>query len=663
MVRKYLYGSPFRTDAVVKEIPTEKTVPAYGEIHTGTGFAYTYRMDESDRVYGLGENVRGINKRGFRYVSDCSDEPHHFEDTASLYAAHNYLIVTGRETFGLFLDSPARMTFDVGFTSVDILTVTCDSADMALYVIDGTDPQDIVHQFRKLIGRSYIPPKFAFGYGQSRWGYKTAEDVREVVRQHRAAGVPLDMVYLDIDYMQDFKDFTVNPHRFPDFAAFVEEMKQSHVRLIPIIDAGVKVEKGYSVYEEGVEKGYFCRKQDGSAFVAEVWPGWVHFPDVLNEQARAWFGEQYQVLLDQGIEGFWNDMNEPAIFKSVEGEQELRAEMRNFLETESAGQVWKIRDMVMHLMNNPKDYARMYHQVQGKMICHRDVHNLYGYYMTRAAGEAFARLVPEKRILLFSRSSYIGMHRYGGIWQGDNLSWWSHLRMNLQMMPSLNMVGILYTGADIGGFGSDTSRDLLLRWLALGVFTPLMRNHSALGTRQQEFYRFEGTEDFRAVIAVRYRLIPYLYSEYMKAALSDTMMFRPLAFVYPEDSVAVETEDQMMIGDEIMIAPVLVQNASGRFVYLPERMKLLRLTGDAPIREEVMEPGVHYVKVALNEVILFIREGRTIPIGASAEYVEALDPSSCRMYGFSGASYVWYDDDGTGKDYENPCHVRTVNMP
>jgi len=312
------------------------------------------------------------------------------------------------------------------------------------------------------------------------------------------------------------------------------------------------------------------------------------------------------------------------------------------------------------LPNSHKDYERMYHNVDGKMVCHKDVHNLFGYNMTRAAGEAFDRLKPEERVLLFSRSSYVGMHRYGGIWMGDNLSWWSHILMNLKMLPSLNMVGILYTGADLGGFMSDSSRDLVLRWLALGVFTPLMRNHSALGTREQEFYQFEDMADFAHIIGVRYRLIPYLYSEYMKAALTDDMLFRPLAFEYPEDELAAEIEDQLLLGNEIMIAPVYTQNVEGRYVYLPEPMKLLRFLPDGNIQEEDMAKGVHYVKVALNEVVLFIRNGRCIPIADKAECVADIDTTNMAMYGYEGASYELYEDDGVHKDYNLEKYSRTL---
>ncbi len=649
MVEKYVFGSPFETEAVTAQIPAKAFAGALacGEISVEKGFCYQCQMSDTDVIYGLGEANRGINKRGYRYVSNCTDDPHHTEDKTSLYGAHNFIVVSGKQHVGLFFDYPATISFDIGYTQQNLLTVSCERADLYLYVITGESAYDVVKQFRKMIGTSYIAPKYAFGFGQSRWGYKTAEDIERVVRGYRDHQLPIDMVYLDIDYMQDYKDFTVNAERFPAFEQFVQKMKAEKIHLIPIIDAGVKIEKGYEIYEEGLEKGYFCKREDGSAFVAAVWPGWTHFPDVLNPDARAWFGGKYELLTSLGIDGFWNDMNEPAIFYSEEGIRALNQAVSDHVKTFGADAMvdnpdaipFEARGILERIQNNPEDYKRFYHNVNGTMIRHDLVHNLYGYNMTRAAGEALRKIAPDKNMLLFSRSSYIGMHRYGGIWTGDNQSWWSHILLNLKMLPSLNMCGFLYTGADLGGFGADTTRDLLLRWLALGVFTPLMRNHTALGTREQECYQFEQIEDFRHVVGVRYRLIPYLYSVYVKAAERGEMYFRPLGFDFPNDRRAVETEDQLLLGDEAMIAPVYTQNVSGRTVYLPGEVKFVKLMPDGTIYEEILPQGTHYVEVALNEVPLFIRKGKCIPVVEAAQSVEAIDLETVKYLGYEGAAY------------------------
>lgn len=652
MIKKYTYGKPFQTESVVVDIAAEKGQPDHGNIDLTAGFSYTFGLEDSDIVYGLGEANRGINKRGYKYISNNADNPHHHEDVYSLYASHNFIIVSGAQTFGLYFDYPSTITFDVGYTKCDELHIFCDSADLDIYVITGDSPYDITKQFRKMIGRSYIPPKFAFGFGQSRWGYKTPEDFETVARKYRENNIPIDMVYMDIDYMDSYKDFTINDD-FGDFSEYVENLKKDNIRLIPIIDAGVKIEEGYDVYEEGVANNYFCKRADGSDFVAAVWPGYTHFPDVLNPEARRWFGAKYKILTDAGIEGFWNDMNEPAIFFTPEGVGELKKAMKKFIEKdETVDDVWGISGMAAGVGNNPKDYASMYHNVDGEMVRHDKVHNLFGYNMTRAAGEALREISPDERRLLFSRSSYIGMHRYGGVWMGDNKSWWSHILLNIKMLPSMNMCGFLYTGADLGGFGCDTSRDLLLRWLALGVFTPLMRDHSCEGTRNQECYQFEHIEDFRNVIGVRYRLLPYIYSEYMKAALTDDMMFKPLAFEYPDDRIAAHVEDQLMLGNEIMIAPVYTQNAIGRYVYLPENMLLVRFTADGAVEQTEMPAGHHFVEVPLNEVILFVRNGKCIPVVDVAECVADIDKTTMQLIGYKNSSYMLYDDDGYTREYD-----------
>nr|WP_296266877.1 TIM-barrel domain-containing protein [uncultured Merdimonas sp.] len=668
MVRKYSFGNPFPTEAIVKEYPVHSGDLPY---FTKTEESLIYTLLENAPVYGLGEQIRGINKRGWSYTSNCTDDPHHTETTHSLYGAHNFLIIGGEKPFGIFIDYPGRLTFDIGYTQKDTLIITPEEWALDLYLIEEDLPSAIVHTFRQMIGRSYIPPKWAFGCGQSRWGYQTEEDIRSVAKGYQDAGIPLDAIYLDIDYMEQYEDFTVSKERFPDLPALTKEMKEQGIHLVPIIDAGVKIQEGYSVYEEGLEKGYFCKEEDGTPFVGAVWPGRAHFPDMLNPQARRWFGLKYKVLLDMGIDGFWNDMNEPAIFYSEKRLNQVFDEVAALkgqnLDLEKNNH---FLGLVNTLANNPEDYRSFYHEPGNGLpkVRHDKVHNLYGYNMTRAAGEAFEELEPDKRILMFSRSSYIGMHRYGGIWQGDNLSWWSHLLMNVKMMPSLSMCGFLYTGADLGGFGADTTEELLLRWMQFGIFTPLMRNHSAMGTREQEPYRFSNQEDLKNIIRLRYCLLPYLYSEYMKAALQDTMLFSPIAFGYPEDSFAVQVEDQLLLGESLMLAPVYQPNATGRYVYLPEEMLLVTASGPEDMRFEKMSAGHHYVPAAENELIFFVRKGHLLPLADPAENVKSLDASVLKVIAYpdtdtnAACSYTLYDDDGYGKNYNDPSHLSVISI-
>lgn len=666
MISRFSYGHVIETEAILQKPAAENGALPFLTVDEASR-SLTYSMDDNDKVYGLGENVRGINKRGWIYQSKCSDEPEHLEDRRSLYGAHNFFVISGKETFGIFIDYPGILTFDIGYSHYSEMKITASDWNLDVYVITGTDVKDIVHQFRQLIGRSFVVPKWAFGYGQSRWSYMSEDEIRDVVKKHRELQIPLDSVYLDIDYMERYKDFTLNNETFPDFADFNKEMKDEHIHLVPIIDAGVKQEEGYPVYEEGLKKGYFCTKEDGSPFVAAVWPGKALFPDMLNKEARDWFGEQYKFLLDQGVEGFWNDMNEPAIFYSEDRLKEVLDKIDDYKGRNlDMNEFWGFTGLVNSLSNNVDDYTRFYHNKDGERIRHDRVHNLFGYNMTRAAGEAFERLEPDKRILMFSRSSYIGMHRYGGIWMGDNKSWWSHILLNLHMLPSLNMCGFLYTGADLGGFGADTTEDLMLRWLALGIFTPLMRNHSAIGTRRQELYRFENINGFRHLINLRYRLLPYLYSEYMKAVLNDEMMFRPLSFDYPEDKHAAAVEDQLLLGDGLMIAPVYEQNADGRYVYLPESMKQVRFHEDGSVEETILPAGHHFVEIPLTDVVIFIRPNHLLPLSKGGQCVDEVDFEDLTYLSYvtegNEAAYTYYHDDGYEKDYENPAHLTEIRI-
>lgn len=649
MIKRYLIGDPIDTEAVVQEIPVSEGTMAGWEMDEANK-SFTRVLAEEDVVFGLGETVRGMNKRGWLYITDNADDPSHTEDKHGLYASHNFLMILGGgQAYGIFVDAPGKIRFDIGYTRLDELTIAFEDLAANIYVIEGTDPLAVVHEFRQLIGRSYIPPKWAFGYGQSRWSYFTEDEVREVVSTYRQAEIPIDSVYLDIDYMERYKDFTVNEETFPELGEFADEMRADGVHLVPIIDAGVKIEDGYDVYEEGVANGYFCKKENGENLVAAVWPGKVHFPDFLNEEARTWFGDKYKVLLDQGIDGFWNDMNEPAIFYTEDHLQEVFGALDSYkgknLDIRS---FFAFRDLVSNISNHPDDYRRFYHEYHGSRIRHDKVHNLYGYYMTRAAGESFRRNVPDKRILMFSRASYIGMHRYGGVWTGDNKSWWSHVQLSLQQMPGLNMCGFLYSGSDIGGFGADCTEDLMLRWLEMAIMTPLYRNHAAMGTRLQELYRFQHLDWFRNVVNLRYALIPYIYSEFMKAALRDSMYMMPLAFVYPDDPAAVTVEDQLLVGESVMLAPVMQQNANGRCVYLPEAMKMLRFRAYDDYDEEILEAGYHHVSVRLDETLLFLRRGHVLPLAQPAKDVEHIDYSTLRYITFDAdpATYQLYNDDG-----------------
>ena len=669
MIQRFRFGHPFSTESVIDVLPV-----AEGEVPflTPDGDGWSFTLAEDAVVYGLGEMPRGINKRGWHYITNNTDESHHGEDKLSYYGAHNFLLVRnglGGDCFGVFVDFPGKVYYDIGYTDHDTLRFHTEEPDYNLYILTGKNETAICKAFRKLIGQSYIPPKWAFGFAQSRWGYKTEADVREIAEQYRKNHLPLDMICMDIDYMQNYADFTINKERFPDLKKLSDDLKAEGIHLVPIIDAGIRIDPDDETCQEGLEKDYFCKKADGTPFVAAVWPGKAYFSDFLRPEVREWFGERYHVLTDLGIEGFWNDMNEPALFyspdrlKTVLDKAVALRDKDNIVQEE----FFPFIGEVMGLMNSPEDYASFYHEVDGKSIRHDRVHNLYGGNMTRAAGEAFGRLRPNKRTLLYSRSSFIGSHRYGGIWLGDNDSSWGQLLANIQLMPNVQMCGFLYTGSDLCGFAGDTTPDLALRWLEFGIFTPLMRNHAAAGTREQEYFRFaDKMPAFRKMLELRYALLPYLYSEFMKAALEDGSYFRPLSFDYPNDADALNVEDQLLLGEGLMVAPVYTQNAVGRHVYLPEPMKMLRLRSVSDYNEEVLPAGHHYIHCALDEVLLFIRPGRVVPVAASAESTTQLNETDLTLWSYlpdgTTGSYRMYTDDGVTTDYNRPEHWKILTI-
>ena len=616
MIRKYRYGTPFNTEALTEKIETTEGILPYGEVSQEEGFVFTYIMDEDDIVYGLGEANRGINKRGYCYISNCTDDPVHTEDKRSLYGAHNFIIVSGKTTFGLFFDYPSKLTFDIGYDRADTLRVSCENADLDIYVLEGENAYDIVKQFRHVIGRSYIPPKFAFGFGQSRWGYTTKEDFRTVAKGYRENHIPIDMIYMDIDYMQSFKDFTVNEENFPDFPEFVQEMDDQNIRLIPIIDAGVKVEPGYEIYEEGVKNNYFCKREDGSNFVAAVWPGDSVYPDFGQPKVRKWWAENQKFLTDIGVAGVWNDMNEPASFHG-----ELPS------------------DVVFTDEDQKSTHAAM--------------HNVYGHLMSRATYEGLKEQTG-KRPFVITRACYAGSQKYTTVWTGDNQSLWSHLQMAVPQLCNLGLSGLAFAGTDVGGFGADCTAELLCRWVQVGAFSPLFRNHSSNGSIYQEPWQFgEKTVNiYRKFVELRYRLLPYLYDLFAECEKTGLPIMRPLVLHYEKDENTWNLNDEFLVGEHLLVAPVLEQGQTKKMVYLPEGIWYDFNTGK---RYEGKQ--YYLVDAPLDTCPMFAKAGSMIPAYEVVQYVGEKPYDTLNMLVFPGeGTYVHYQDNGSDFAYQDGAY-------
>lgn len=666
MISKYRYGTPYPTEAVILEVPLETGGPPGFQVERTPegGVSLSARLHPGEVLCGLGENIRGINRRGWIFENNPMLGNAHVESRPCWFAIQNALIVVGKNCYGFFVDAPSGITFDLGYTDSDLMSISSEDGNMDFYLFTGDTPVEVARELRRLTGQSYVPPKWAFGYGQSRWRYQSAEDVRMVANRMEEAGIPLDAIYLDIDYMKDYRDFTVDEVRFPDMPGLAREMHERGIHLVAIVDSGMVVSKEDPLCQEGIEKGYFCKDETGKEFIGAAWTGNVYLPDMLNPEARSWFGRQYEKLMEQGIDGFWNDTNDLSLFYSPEQREKIMTVFGSpSLSMQLDGDdYFHLLDLCRKMQSTDHLYKDIYHNVDGKKVSHRQGHNIFGLNMVRGVSEELMKLVPEQRMMLLSKISYVGMHRYSGTWTGDNSSWWSHLLLNIQQMVSLNVAGLLYSGGNIGGFNENCTHDLLQRWLEFGVFMPLMRNHSTKTSRKQEPYEFRHFALYARTIELRYSLLPYIYSEFIKAVLEDGMYFRPLVFDYPGDERAAETEDQLMVGGSIMIAPVYQPNTNSRSVYLPEPMKLLRLRSFDDYDMEDLPQGDRRISCALGEVLVFLKQGCLLPMCPAAANVAALDENHLKVFANlkrgEGAEYCLYQDDGTTRELNRPEHFR-----
>lgn len=663
----YRAGRPFYTGAVIhREVLTLDeseligvTAPDFLKVESGEeGTSLTYRMGADDFIYGLGEAMGGLNKRGRIYRLYNRDEPNHTPEKSSLYGSHPFLMIEGKESFGLLLDYPGAITIDAGFSHKDRLVITLESAHFDLYLFLSPDKEAVIKELLTLIGEPYLPPAWAFGYQQCRWSYPDRESVERIALQFRRRGIPCDAIYLDIDYMEDYKVFTVDESRFPRLKEMIGQLKEEGIKVIPIIDPGVKIEPGFSVYEDGLEEGLFCLDSRGRAFIAAVWPGLVHLPDFLNPEVRQWWGGLYKGLLELGAAGFWNDMNEPALFYTPEELAKVKREIAASPDNADIYSFFKLKERVGGLQNREEYFRSFYHrEPSGQVISHHQVHNLYGFYMALAAESGLERLSPGKRHFLLSRSSYLGQHRTGGVWTGDNASWWEHILLNIKMLINLNMCGFFYCGADTGGFGCDASAELVIRWSQLALFSPLFRNHAALGTRSQEPFAFdeESEKIITETIRLRYGLLPYIYSSFAAAVQELRPFITPLSLSFEGRRVR-EVEDQFMAGRSLMAAPIYSPNSRGRYVHLPHCRWLYWAASSYEKRACLLyEAGDHYIEAGLAETPIFIKENSLIIMSEPLNYVGEREVKELTVLGLvtTQARVVYYYDDGESVGYRD----------
>ena len=482
-------------------------------------FEVVRMLHPKEHIYGLGDKTGFLDKRGYAYEMWNSDIPDtHADFFPSLYKSVPFFIsMRPHFTYGIFLDNTSKSYFDMGKEEAERYYFAADGGDLDYYFIAGETMRDILGAYTGLTGRTALPQKWTLGYHQSRWGYITEDDIMDVAEKMRQCRIPCDSIHFDIDYMDAFKVFTWNRKNYKDPKKTLQKLTEMGYKPVTIIDPGVKKEDGYDVYEEGIKNGYFAFSAENELYVNEVWPGDAVFPSFTNPKVRSWWADKQKFLIDMGVRGVWNDMNEPASFKG------------------------------------PLPDDVQFADEDDTVILHKDAHNIYGHCMAMATKDGWLKY-DGRRPFIITRAAYAGTQRYALVWTGDNQSIWAHLQMAIPQLCNLGLSGFSYAGTDVGGFGADTTKELLARWVQVGCLSPLFRNHSAQGTRKQEPWQFdkELLEIYRKYVELRYHLLPYIYDCFFESEQTGLPIMRPLMLNFEKDAETYEINDEFMVGEWLL---------------------------------------------------------------------------------------------------------------
>lgn len=614
-----IYKEPFRINVLDTKMYSLVSDAEHGMGFNNDGHVICFKKAyQDDHYYGFGEKTGFLDKRGEKYTMWNSDvyAPHNPE-TDPLYESIPFFMTLrrGRAT-GIFFDNTFKTTFNMKVEQSETYSFEAEGGQLDYYVCAGPSPKKVLEQYTALTGRMPLPPKWGLGYHQSRYSYETDAEVRELVQNFVDKEIPVDAIHLDIHYMNGYRVFTFDQNRFPDPKKLIMDMKEKGIRAVPIVDPGVKVDAEYNIYQEGITNDLFCKYLEGNIFFGDVWPGKSAFPDFTKESTRKWWGESHKFYTELGIEGIWNDMNEPAVFNET-------------------------KTMDVDVM----------HDNDGNPKTHRELHNVYGYLMGEATYNGMKELLDHKRPFLLTRAGYAGVQKYAAVWTGDNRSFWEHLEMAIPMCLNLGVSGVAYSGPDVGGFAHDTNGELLTRWTQFGTFTPFFRNHSAIEFVYQEPWQFG--EKYEAIIKkyiqLRYKWLPHIYKLFKEASETGVPVMRPLFMEYPDDEETYQLSDQFLIGSNVIIAPVLRPGVKDRIVYLPEGIWHDYWTG------ETYEGGQRIIAHAeLDHLPIYVKSGAILPeANVKPSTAHDVDEMTIHIYpSENGALYELYDDDGETFNYQ-----------
>lgn len=598
----------------------------YGTGWQGAEITAYRRLFKDEKFIGLGEKTGNLDRRGNKYEMWNSDIPAYASNADPLYVDIPFFMgIHDSLTYGIFLDNTSRTKFDFAASTDNLFSrFTVAEGELNYYFFGASTIAGIIGDYTWLTGRMPLPPYWSLGFQQCRWSYYPDEEVLDIARQFRARRIPCDMIYLDIDYMDSYKIFTWNPKGFRDPHSMIDQLKGMGFHVATIVDPGIKVEPGYFAYDDGIKNDYFVKYPDGSRYIGSVWPGRCHFPDFTNEAVRQWWGASFSHLVEPGVEGFWNDMNEPSAW----------------------GQ--DIPDIVQFGFDGHG----------GSM---RQAHNIYGLNMSRATFEGTKKLLGGKRPFVLTRAAYAGIQRYSAVWTGDNVASDEHMMLSARMVNSMGLSGLSFVGPDMGGFMDTPSKELFIRWLSLGVYTPFFRNHAAKGENRKEPWSFgEGIEASSVkLISQRYRLLPYIYSTFFTSTQTGQPVARSLSINYMNDEKIWwwKYQEEYMFGDNILVAPVSCKQDFAR-IYLPEGGWYRYSSGEFyPGKQEIT------VSAPLDDLPVFIRASGIIPMQSVIQNTAEKPSDTLDLhvyYGLRPASFLYYEDDGQTYNFEHGVYFKRL---
>ncbi|HII4498110.1 TPA: TIM-barrel domain-containing protein [Clostridium perfringens] len=581
------------------------------------GNVYISKVNDCLAYYGLGEKGGDLNKKGYYTENFNTDDPETDDDSITYYKTIPFYVALKEEsTYGIFFDNSFRSYFDMGKEMGDRIFFGAIGGQIQYYFIPGENIKEVVKNYTALTGRMEMPPLWSLGYQQCRFSYFSQEEVRELVKTFEEKDIPLDVVYLDIDYMDGFRVMTFKTPNFHDAAGLISDLKEKGIRTITIIDPGVKVDEEYDVFKRGKEGNHFTKKLDGEIFIGAVWPGDSAFPDFSNKDCREWWkSELKKFISEHGMDGIWNDMNEPCVFNN---------DHKTMLET-------------------------CLHNSDNGVIEHKEFHNRYGFEMSRCSKEAQEELHPNERGFSMTRATYAGGQRYSSVWTGDNMSLWSQMRMSISMNANLGISGFSFVGNDVSGFGLDSNEELFIRWMEMGPFIPIFRNHSNMYTRRQEPWAFGSRAEkiAKKSIELRYELLPYIYDLYYISHKEGLPIFRPMIMEYEKDMNLLNMREQFMLGENMLVAPVLYEGERSKTVYLPKGSWFNYFT------MEKLQGGKWYkLPCELDEILVFVKEGSIIPTYNKKFRNVKERPKNILLKVFGeNAKGFHYNDDGHTMEY------------